>query len=142
VSRTHPRDPVDIAYDVFDRNCPSRVTLDDVTGRGGLLVLAALLDGTLRFSALRRRVDGVSEKMLAQALQSLERDGLVIREQRSVMPPVVDYELTPLGRGAAERGVELLRWLETYMPDISSSQAAYDQKRAPSDSPRLATPKP
>ncbi len=120
------RDPVDVAYDVFDRNCPSRATLDDVTGRWGLLVLAALLDGTLRFNQLRRRIDGVSEKMLAQALQALERDGLVVRQQRSVMPPAVDYELTALGRGAAERGVELLRWLEAHMSQIGESQNRYD----------------
>lgn len=126
-NRSIERDPVDVAYDVFNRNCPSRATLDDVTGRWGLLVLVALLDGTARFSALRRRVDGVSEKMLSQSLRALERDGLVVRTQRSVMPPVVDYELTDIGRGAAERGAELLAWLEQRMTEISDAQARYDE---------------
>lgn len=115
------------AYDVFDRDCPSRGALDDVAGRWGMLVLAALLDGTMRFGQVRRRVGGVSEKMLSQALQALERDGLVDRRQRAVMPPAVEYELTPLGRGAAERAVGLVRWLEENMAPIRAAQRAYDE---------------
>lgn len=126
MARDTTRDPIDVAYDVFDRNCPSRATLDDITGRWGLLVLVALLDGTARFSALRRHVDGVSEKMLSQALRALERDGLVERVQHSVMPPVVDYTLTPLGHGAAERGASLLTWLESHMDQITAAQTAHD----------------
>lgn len=124
---TEQRDPVDVAYDVFDRHCPSRATLDDVTSRWGMLVLAALDDGTLRFGELRRRVDGVSEKMLSQALQALERDGLVQRTQRSIMPPAVDYELTALGREAAALAVHMLRWLEAHMDRISAAQQQYEQ---------------
>jgi DNA-binding HxlR family transcriptional regulator len=63
-----------------------------------VLVLAALLERSYRFSELRRHVGGVSEKMLAQTLQSLERDGFVLRDAKPVIPPRVDYELTPLGR--------------------------------------------
>lgn len=124
------RDPLDVAYDVFNRNCPSRATLDDITGRWGLLVLVGLLDGTTRFNALRRRVDGVSEKMLSQALRALERDGLVERTQREVLPPVVDYQLTALGRGAAERGAALLTWLEEHMDTIAAAQATYDAAKS------------
>lgn len=139
------RDPVDVAYDVFNRNCPSRATLDDVTGRWGLLVLVALLDGTARFSALRRRVDGVSEKMLSQALQALERDGLVTRTQRSMLPPVVDYELTNIGTGAAQRGAQLLEWLESSMSEISAAQERYDNaggRAAALGGPPLSEPHP
>jgi DNA-binding HxlR family transcriptional regulator len=113
-------------YDVFARDCPSRSTMDHVTGRWGLLVLAALRDGTLRFGELRRRIDGVSEKMLSQSLQALERDGLVIREQRAVLPPAVDYRLSDLGRGVADRSMELLGWVQDNMDEIRASQARYD----------------
>src|SRR5437879_6386996 len=85
------------AFDVFARACPSRHTLEHVTGRWGSLTLGALNEGTLRFNELRRRVDGISEKMLSQTLHALERDGLVHREAQPVNPPRVDYALTPLG---------------------------------------------
>src|SRR4030095_1339238 len=77
--------------------CPSRGVLEHVTSRWGILVLAVLLDGTRRFSELRRTIGGVSEKMLAQTLQTLERDGFVHREAHPVIPPRVDYSLTDLG---------------------------------------------
>lgn len=85
----------DPAFDVFARSCPSRCTLEHVTGRWGSLTLGALHEGTFRFNELRRRIDGVSEKMLAQTLHALERDGLVHREAQSTNPPRVDYRLTP-----------------------------------------------
>lgn len=100
---TH-RDGTDsLPFDVFSRQCPSRGTLEHVTGRWGSLTLTALHDSGSRFNELRRRVDGVSEKMLSQTLHALERDGLVHREARPTNPPRVDYELTPLGREVADR---------------------------------------
>src|ERR671921_138962 len=81
--------------------CPSRVILEHVTSRWGVLVLVALLDRSYRFSELRRHIEGVSEKMLAQTLQALERDGFVHRDAKPVIPPRVDYSLTPLGQQAA-----------------------------------------
>jgi DNA-binding HxlR family transcriptional regulator len=65
--------------------------------------------------------------MLAKALQALERDGLVLRTQRSVMPPAVDYELTPLGAAAARQTAALVQWLEDHMDDIATAQTRYDQ---------------
>ena len=76
-----------LVADVFDRNCPSRSTMTDVAGRWGSLALLALRDGEVRFNALRRRVDGVSDKMLSQTLQSLQRDGMITREVRATIPP-------------------------------------------------------
>ncbi len=90
-------DTDDLAFDVFSRRCPSRSTLEHATGRWGSLTLGALYEEGLRFNELRRRVDGVSEKMLSQTLHALERDGLVLREAQPVNPPRVDYELTPSG---------------------------------------------
>src|SRR4051794_19280260 len=91
----------EVRPDVHRAECPSRVVLEHVTSRWAVLILAALLDRSSRFSELRRRVGGVSEKMLAQTLQTLERDGFVHRDAKPVIPPRVDYSLTPLGRQAA-----------------------------------------
>jgi DNA-binding HxlR family transcriptional regulator len=117
------------AYDVFARACPSRGTLEHVTGRWGSLTLCALSEDTLRFNELRRRVDGVSEKMLSQTLHALERDGLVIRDAQPTNPPHVEYRLSPLGRAAAERLQALIDLVETRMPDVMASRESYDAAR-------------
>ncbi|MFD8822735.1 winged helix-turn-helix transcriptional regulator [Streptomyces sp. NPDC059605] len=114
------------AFDVFSRQCPSRGTLEHVTGRWGGLTLGALYESGSRFNELRRRVDGVSEKMLSQTLQALERDGLVHREARPANPPRVDYELTPLGRQVAERLLGLIRFVEDRMPEVLRARDHYD----------------
>jgi DNA-binding HxlR family transcriptional regulator len=117
-----------LEFDVFSRGCPSRETLDHVTGRWGILALGALADGTMRFNALRRRVDGVSEKMLAQTLHALERDGLVHREARPTNPPYVEYSLTPLGRETTERLHALIGLVEGRMPEVLAARARYDAR--------------
>lgn len=120
-------DPTDaLVADVFARNCDSRSTLEHIASKWGILALVALAEGTYRFNALRRRVEGVSEKMLAQTLQTLERDGLVRREVQATIPPKVEYSLTPLGRQAAERLVGLIKLIESELPSVLSAQAAYD----------------
>ncbi|MFI8788421.1 winged helix-turn-helix transcriptional regulator [Streptomyces sp. NPDC055105] len=116
----------DLAYDVFSRQCPSRGTLEHVTGRWGALTLGALHEGSFRFNELRRRVDGVSEKMLSQTLHALERDGLVHREAQPTNPPRVDYELTPLGREVSERLLTLIQFVEGRMDDVLASRDRYD----------------
>jgi DNA-binding HxlR family transcriptional regulator len=121
--------PENLPYDVFAKACPSRGTLEHVTGRWGALTLGALHEGSLRFNELRRRVDGVSEKMLSQTLQALERDGLVHREARPTSPPRVDYELTPLGREVAERLLGLIHFVEGRMDDVLAARERYDAVR-------------
>ncbi|QIJ64940.1 helix-turn-helix domain-containing protein [Streptomyces sp. JB150] len=121
----------DLPYNVFSRACPSRGTLEHVTGRWGALTLGALYEGSFRFNELRRRVDGVSEKMLSQTLHALERDGLVHREAQPTNPPRVDYELTPLGRGVAERLMGLIHFVEGRMDDVLAARERYDAARAP-----------
>ncbi len=120
----------DLAYDVFARACPSRGTLEHVTGRWGSLTLGALHEGTFRFNELRRRVDGVSEKMLSQTLHALERDGLVHREAQPTNPPRVDYRLTPLGREVAERLIGLIELVEGRMDQVLTARESYDAERA------------
>ncbi|GAB7052767.1 helix-turn-helix domain-containing protein [Catenuloplanes indicus JCM 9534] len=101
-----------LSASVFARNCTSRGILENVAGKWGVLALAALHDGTYRFNALRRRVDGVSEKMLAQTLQALERDGLVRRDVQATIPPRVEYSLTPFGATVAGKVVELVELIQ------------------------------
>jgi DNA-binding HxlR family transcriptional regulator len=111
--------------------CPSRAVLEHVTSRWGVLVLALLLDeGSLRFSELRRAIGGISEKMLAQTLQTLERDGFVDRQAQPVIPPRVDYSLTSLGKEAAERVWGLARWAERRLPEVQAAQGEYDRRKA------------
>ncbi|MFC4502107.1 MULTISPECIES: winged helix-turn-helix transcriptional regulator [Streptomyces] len=119
----------DLPYNVFAKACPSRGTLEHITGRWGGLTLGALYEGSLRFNELRRRVDGVSEKMLSQTLHALERDGLVHREAQPTNPPRVDYELTPLGREVAERLLSLIHCVEERMDDVLSARVRYDETR-------------
>ena len=114
---------------MFAKACPSRGTLEHVTGRWGALTLGALHEGSLRFNELRRRVDGVSEKMLSQTLHALERDGLVHREAQPTNPPRVDYELTPLGREVAERLLALIHFVEGRMGDVLAARERYDETR-------------
>ncbi|WP_030787534.1 winged helix-turn-helix transcriptional regulator [Streptomyces sp. NRRL S-920] len=122
-------DSSDLAYDVFSRQCPSRSTLEHVTGRWGALTLGALYDGTFRFNELRRRVDGVSEKMLSQTLHALERDGLVLRDAQPTNPPRVDYQLTALGREIAERLLALIRCVEGRQDEVLQARERYDATR-------------
>ena len=105
---------------VLAADCPSRQVLLHLTGRWSLLVMAALGDDTRRFAELRRAVGGISERMLAQTLQQLEGDGLVLRVAHPVVPPHVDYSLTPLGREAAEKLCDLVDWIETNLPRIAA----------------------
>jgi DNA-binding HxlR family transcriptional regulator len=114
-----------LVADVFSRKCTSRMVLETITGRWAILALAALHEGSYRFNALRRRVDGVSEKMLSQTLQALERDGMVLRVAEHTIPPRVEYSLTPLGREAAEHLVPLISWLEDRMPQVTSAREHY-----------------
>jgi DNA-binding HxlR family transcriptional regulator len=93
--------------------------LDHVSSKWGTLVLLALAEGdSLRWSELRRRAEGVSEKMLAQTLRTLEADGLVYRDARPVVPPHVEYSLTPRGRELAGHLVPLMDWIAEHAPAI------------------------
>lgn len=117
-----------LVADVFARDCTSRRTLESITGKWGVLALVALREGAYRFNALRRRVDGVSEKMLAQTLQTLERDGLVHREVLATIPARVEYTLTPLGSEIADQLRVLVELLEARVPRVAAAQAEYDAR--------------
>ena len=117
--------------------CPHRLVMEHVTSRWGVLVLIRLLDRPHRFSELRRAIGGygrnVSEKMLTQTLQTLERDGLVHRDAKPVIPPRVDYSLTDLGREAAEQVRGLALWTEERMGEVQKAREVYDARKGGSD---------
>jgi DNA-binding HxlR family transcriptional regulator len=113
---------------VFARDCTSRAAFDDVTSRWASLALLALGEGGYRFNALRRRVEGVSEKMLSQTLQTLERDGMVSREVVTAIPPRVEYTLTPLGERVAAHLRGLADLLEASAGDVEVARAAYARR--------------
>jgi DNA-binding HxlR family transcriptional regulator len=108
--------------DLLAQNCPSRDVLKHVTSRWGVLVLMVLEGGTHRYAELRRAVGGVSERMLAQTLQWLEGDGLVLRVALDVVPPHVEYSLTALGRDGAKRVRGLADWIELNLPKVQAFQ--------------------
>ncbi|MFW0756392.1 winged helix-turn-helix transcriptional regulator [Pseudomonas sp. H11T01] len=102
----------------MDADCPSREVLKHMTSRWGVLVLVVLLSGTHRFSELRRKIGGISEKMLSQTLQGLEGDGFVDRISHPVVPPHVEYTLTKMGEQAASKVEAMVDWIEENLHEI------------------------
>ncbi|WP_436913098.1 winged helix-turn-helix transcriptional regulator [Acinetobacter schindleri] len=103
---------------VLSTECPSREILEHLANKWAILVLRCLSDGVHRFSELKQRIEGVSEKMLAQTLKMLERDGFILRTVYPVVPPKVEYQLTITGSQAAEKIMNLVGWLERSLPEI------------------------
>ena len=112
--------------DLFAAPCPSRDVLNHVSSRWGVLVLIGLRTGTHRFSELRRKIDGVSEKMLAQTLQALVKDGFVSRVSHPVVPPFVEYSLTPMGEEVSEKVMALADWIEENFARVLEARGNLD----------------
>lgn len=119
--------------DVLSSRCPSRSVLHHLTGRWGALALAALhRAGTpVRFAELRRRIDGISDRMLSQTLGQLERDGMVTRTVLSTIPPHVDYALSDLGERVTGPLLELIGTVEASMPEVLAAQHHHDSSNNP-----------
>ncbi|NHC04772.1 helix-turn-helix transcriptional regulator [Acinetobacter sp. 187] len=108
----------EILGQTLSNECPSREILEHLTTKWSVLVLRCLSEGVHRFSELKQRIEGISEKMLAQTLKTLEADGFVIRTVYPVVPPKVEYQLTIIGSQAANKMVELVGWIERNLPEI------------------------
>jgi len=108
--------------DVMNEACPSRAVLDRIADKWTALIIYALSDGTLRYGELQRRVGGITQKMLTQTLRSLEADGLVDRRVHPVVPPMVEYTLTPLGRSLREPLGAIRRWAERNLPKMMEAR--------------------
>lgn len=114
--------------DAYDPNCPTRVVLDQIADKWAVLVLGALDDGPVRFNALKRRLAGISQKMLGQTLRDLERNGLVSRRVFATVPVTVEYSLTALGERLTERVNDLRVWAEKHIGQIVAAQSAFDER--------------
>ncbi|MEY9886783.1 DNA-binding HxlR family transcriptional regulator [Catenulispora sp. MAP5-51] len=126
------------AWNVFRTDCPSRQIFDRISDRWSSLVMMALEDGTMRFSELKRKIGGVSQKMLTQALRGLERDGLVTREVFATVPVTVEYTLTPLGASLLTTVQGVRSWAYASIEQIDAAREQYDQRagRPQSSSPQ------
>lgn len=113
--------------DPYDANCPTRRILDRIGDRWTVLIIGALGDGDARFSELRRRIDGISQKMLTQTLRGLERDGLLTRTVYAEVPARVEYSLTTAGRTLLEPLGALQAWAVEHLGDVAAAQVAYDR---------------
>lgn len=108
---------------VLSTDCPSREVLEHLANKWSFLVLRCLSEGVQRFSELRNKIDGISEKMLAQTLKMLEKDGFVLRTVYPEVPPKVEYQLSILGAQAAEKLNYVMAWIEQSLPEILANKA-------------------
>lgn len=113
--------------DIFQANCLSRQMLGLIADQWTPLVIYALEEGTMRFGQLLKRIDGISKKMLTQTLRAMERNGLVLRVVYPVVPPVVEYSLTPLGQTLIEPMKVLRVWAYSHLQEVAHARTTYDQ---------------
>lgn len=113
---------------VMNAECGSRAVLDRIADKWTALVIHVLADGTKRHSELRRAISGVSQKMLTQTLRSLEDDGLVARKVHPVVPPMVEYSLTPLGQTLIEPLNAICVWAEKHLPKLEAARRGRARK--------------
>ncbi len=114
--------------DLYNPLCPTRSIIDHVSSVWGAVLLKALTENkTMRFAELRRQIEGISEKMLAQTLRNFERDGLITRTSYPVKPPKVEYSLTPLGRDCSAHVITFCSFIEDHMYTIVKNQFRFDE---------------
>ena len=107
-------------------NCPVRDVMDQVSGKWASLLLLELMDGPLRFGAIRRRLPDISQRMLTQTLRDLQRDGYVSRTVFPTQPPSVEYQLTEQGESFSQPLVALVDWAEKNHEKIRRAREAFD----------------
>jgi DNA-binding HxlR family transcriptional regulator len=121
-----PSDPVPMTT-----NCKAREVVGRIGSKWAIYVISSLDDHTMRFGDLKRTIDGISQRMLTVTLRSLERDGLIRRTVYPVVPPRVEYALTPLGATLLEVVSTMVHWTDEHMREIDSAQLAYDSRPDP-----------
>ncbi|WP_307845178.1 helix-turn-helix domain-containing protein [Planomonospora sp. ID67723] len=112
--------------DAYLRGCASRTVLEAIANKWTCLLVDALQHGPVRFGALRRKLDGITQKSLTQTLRAMERDGMVIRTVYPTIPPRVEYELSDLGRSVVGLMEGIKRWSEEHVGEILTARDAYD----------------
>jgi len=118
---------IELHGNVYSGDCPTRQVLDRIGDKWTALIMGVLEDGTMRFSEIRRRIGGISQKMLTQTLRNLERDGLITRTVYPEVPPRVEYALTPLGETLTEALATIRHWAEANIDAVIESQVIYDE---------------
>jgi DNA-binding HxlR family transcriptional regulator len=113
----------------YAANCPTRQILDRVGDKWAVLILLLVRDEPMRFNALRRAIEGISQKMLSQVLKSLERDGLVKRRVIATVPVTVEYSITRLGATLSKAVDPLRDWAESNLKEVLNAQRRYDAQR-------------
>jgi len=114
----------------FSAGCPSRLLFDQIADKWSMMVLAVLGGGPQRFNAIKRSLEGVSQKALTQCLRRLERNGLVERRVLATSPVAVSYEITPLGRTLGESLKALHGWMMTHLPEVEAARQTFDRRAA------------
>ena len=114
----------------YSADCPTRHILDRIGDKWAVLILILIRDEPKRFNALRRTIEGISQKMLSQVLKSLERDGLLKRRVFATVPVTVEYSITPLGQTLAAAVDPLRDWAEENLKEVQSAQRRYDAQRS------------
>ena len=109
--------------------CRAREGLQRVCDKWSMYVIDLLGQGTMRFSELHRSIDGITARMLTVTLRGLERDGIVTRTIHPVIPPRVEYALTPMGRTLLDTIGQLVSWADSHLPEIEAARAVYDARR-------------
>jgi DNA-binding HxlR family transcriptional regulator len=115
----------------YDAGCPTRLVLDRIGDKWTVLLLGLLESGPVRFNQLRKRIDGLSQKVLSQTLKGLERDGLIHRKAFATVPVTVEYSITPLGETLAAIVHNLVSWAETHIEEVQTAQRRYDTGVSP-----------
>ena len=116
------------AGSAFRADCPSRLLLDQIADKWSVLILAALNAGPLRFNAIKRRLDGVTQKALTQALRRLERNGIVARTVIPVSPIAVEYQITRLGKTLDGFFLALYSWTGEHLVEVEQARAEFDAR--------------
>ncbi len=114
--------------EVYRADCGSRFLLEQIADKWSVLVLAVLCREPLRFNAIRRRLEGITQKALTQALRRLERNGIVARRVVTTSPVAVEYSITPLGRTLEAPFGVLYAWTVDYLPEIERARRAFDAR--------------
>lgn len=117
-----------IAYDVYAKNCPTRLIFDRISNKWTLFILDRLSQQAIRFNQLLREIEGISQKMLSQTLKQLERDGLITREVFPTVPVTVEYAITPLGQTLTHTVSLMVHWAEQHGDAVIAAQQAYDSR--------------
>jgi DNA-binding HxlR family transcriptional regulator len=128
------------AGDIYDPSCSARDALELIASKWAMLILPALAGGPMRNAQLRRKIGGISQKVLTQTLRDLERNGLIVRRDMQIRPRHVEYRLSRLGVSLSRTLTVLDRWAERYFPQLDAARERYDARQSAAINAPPSTP--